>query len=214
MKEILKTLILPAVIGFVGTYASYTYNQAKLNVDYARTIHSYLPQIHSNNLYEQQVALVILKPILNEDQLAAISAVIDANQKSVIISAAGSGAELEKNLNKLAALHPEKALDLQNYSRAVSLERESMELFGKGDVKGAIEKLRSSAKAHPDFEEYSDFAENVQHQISITPDLEELSSGLINRLDNSDKNKKSLKMRNFLNRLPKKSVGKKGKSGQ
>jgi len=213
MKEILKAVILPAVIGFVGTYASYTYNQAKLNVDYARTIHSYLPQIHSNNLYEQQVALVILKPILNDDQLAAISAVIDANQKSVIIGAAGSGAELEKELNKLAALHPEKAHDLHNYSRAVILERESMELLGKGDVDGAIEKLRSSAKAHPDFEEYSDFADNVQRQISITPDLEELSSGLIDRLDNSDKNKKSLKTRNFLNRLPKKSVGKKGDAG-
>ncbi|MCH7494537.1 MAG: hypothetical protein IH825_00390 [Candidatus Marinimicrobia bacterium] len=204
MKEILKAVILPAVIGFVGTYASYTYNQAKLNVDYARTIHSYLPQIHSDNLYEQQVALVILKPILNKDQLEALEAVIDANQKSVIIAAAGNDAELEKGLNRLAALTPEKALDLKNYSRALILERESMELFGKGNVKEAIEKLRSSAKAHPDFEEYSEFAENVQQQISITPDLEELSSGLINRLDNSEKNKKSLKVQNLLNKLKKK----------
>ena len=209
MKEILKAVILPAVIGFVGTYATYTYNQAKLNVDYARTIHSYLPQIHSNNLYEQQVALEILKPILNDDQLSAINAVIDANQKSIIISATGNEAELEKELNKLAALTPEKAHDLQNYSRAVILEREGKELFGKGNVKEAIEKLRSSAKAHTDFEEYSEFAENVQQQFSITPDLEELSSGLLDRLVNSDKNKKSLKVRNFLNKYSKKSVEKK-----
>ena len=206
MKEILKAVILPAVIGFVGTYASYTYNQAKLNVDYARTIHSYLPQIHSDNLYEQQVALVILKPILNKDQLEALEAVIDANQKSVIISAAGNEAELEKGLNRLAALTPEKALDLKNYSRALILERESMELFGKGKVEEAIEKLKSTAKAHHDFKEYSEFAENVQQQISITPDLEELSSGLIDRLDNSEKNKKSLKVQNFLSKLPKKSL--------
>ena len=209
MKEILKAVILPAVIGFVGTYASYTYNQAKLNVDYARTIHSYLPQIHSDDLFEQQVALVILKPILNKDQLEALEAVIDANQKSVIISAAGNEAELEKGLNRLAALTPEKALDLKNYSRALILERESMELFGKGKVEEAIEKLKSTAKAHHDFKEYSEFAENVQQQISITPDLEELSSGLIDRLDNSEKNKKSLKVQNFLSKLPKKSLRKK-----
>lgn len=209
MKEILKAVILPAVIGFVGTYASYTYNQAKLNVDYARTIHSYLPQIHSDDLYEQQVALVILKPILNKDQLEALEAVIDANQKSVIISAAGNEAELEKGLNRLAALTPEKALDLKNYSRALILERESMELFGKGKVEEAIEKLKSTAKAHHDFKEYSEFAENVQQQISITPDLGELSSGLIDRLDNSEKNKKSLKVQNFLSKLPKKSLRKK-----
>ena len=209
MKEILKAVILPAVIGFVGTYASYTYNQAKLNVDYARTIHSYLPQIHSDDLFEQQVALVILKPILNKDQLEALEAVIDANQKSVIISAAGNEAELEKGLNRLAALTPEKALDLKNYSRALILERESMELFGKGKVEEAIEKLKSTAKAHHDFKEYSEFAENVQQQISITPDLEEFSSGLIDRLDNSEKNKKSLKVQNFLSKLPKKSLRKK-----
>ena len=209
MKEILKAVILPAVIGFVGTYASYTYNQAKLNVDYARTIHSYLPQIHSDNLYEQQVALVILKPILNKDQLEALEAVIDANQKSVIISAAGNDAELEKGLNRLAALTPEKALDLKNYSRALILERESMELFGKGKVEEAIEKLKSTAKAHHDFKDYSEFAENVQQQISITPDLEEFSSGLIDRLDNSEKNKKSLKVQNFLSKLSKKSLRKK-----
>ena len=204
MKEILKAVILPAVIGFVGTYASYTYNQAKLNVDYARTIHSYLPQIHSDDLYEQQVALVILKPILNKDQLEALEAVIDTNQKSVIIAAAGNDAELGKGLNRLAALTPEKALDLKNYSRALILERESMELFGKGKVEEAIEKLKSTAKAHHDFKEYSEFAENVQQQISITPDLEELSSGLIDRLDNSEKNKKSLKVQNLLNKLKKK----------
>lgn len=130
------------------------------------------------------------------------------------MSAAGNDYELEKGLNRLAALTPEKAHDLHNYSRGVIFERESMELLGKGDVEGAIEKLRASAKAHPDFKEYSDFAENVQQQISITPDLEELSSGLIDRLDISEKNKKSLKVQNFLSKLPKKSVGKKSKSGQ
>jgi len=116
-------------------------------------------------------------------------------------------------LNALAALTPEKALDLQNYSRAVVLEKESIELFGKGNVEEAIEKLRSSAEAHPDFKEYSELAENVRQQISITPDLEELSSGLLDKHDNSEMKTKSLKVRNFLNKLPSKSLRKKSNSG-
>ena len=39
MKDLLEAFILPVVIAGVGGYATYTYNQAKLKVDYANTVH-------------------------------------------------------------------------------------------------------------------------------------------------------------------------------
>ena len=169
MKDIIKAIILPAVLGIVGTYFTYTYNQARLKADYARTVHDYLDEIQSDNIAVSQVALEILRPILNSRQEEAIIKVIKANQKRIIDRAATAGEDVSMSLDEVAGLNPDDADDLTRYTTATALRNEALESLVAGDYEQAAEKLKISGKTHPDFVKSVNFARLVEDSLIDRP---------------------------------------------
>lgn len=205
MKDLLKAIILPLVIAGVGGYATYTYNQAKLKVDYANAVHAYLPQIQSNDIYEQQVALEILRPILTEKQINAISAIIKANQKTIVEEAISKGENIDDKLTKLATLVPEKASNLYDYSQAVILENESSKLIQEGKIDEAVEKLKSIATIHPDFKDYSIVADEIEKLENTGSAIKKTATEYYKSINDLGKSMRSNKIKGFLDKLGKKS---------
>ena len=206
MKDLLKAVILPVVIAGVGGYATYTYNQAKLKVDYANAVHAYLPQIQSSDIYEQQVALEILRPILTVEQINAISAIIKANQKAIVEDAVSKGEDIDEKLTKLAALVPEKAANLYDFSQAVILENESSKLLQEGKIDEAVEKLKSIATLHSDFREYSIVADEFEKLKDDGSLIEKSATKLSKSLNDLGASKRSHKIKGFLDKIGRKSI--------
>ena len=190
----------------MGGYATYTYNQAKLKVDYANAVHAYLPQIQSNDIYEQQVALEILRPILTVEQINAISAIIRANQKAIVEDAVTKGEDIDEKLAKLATLVPEKATNLYNYSQAVSLENESSKLLQEGKIDQALEKLKSIATIHSDFREYSIVADELEKLKNNGSLIEKSATKLAKSLNDLGTSKRSHKIKGLLDKIGRKSI--------
>ncbi len=205
MKDLLKAVILPVVIAGVGGHATYTYNQAKLKVDYANAVHAYLPQIQSSDIYEQQVALEILRPILTVEQMNAISAIIKANQKAIVEDAFSKGVDIDEKLTKLATLHPEEAANLYNYSQALFLENESAELLQEGKIDEAVEKLKFIATIHSDFREYTILADEIDKLKNNGSLIEKSANKLSKSLSDLGASKRSHKFKTFLDKLNRKS---------
>ena len=205
MKDLLKAVILPVVIAGVGGYASYTYNQAKLKVDYANAVHAYLPQIQSSDIYEQQVALEILRPILTVEQIDAITAIIKANQKSIVEDAISKGENIDEKLTKLAKLVPERASSLYNYSKAISLEIESSKLIQEGRIDEAVEKFKSIATVHPDFREYSIVADEIEKIENTGSLIKKETTKLSKSLKDFGASARSHKIKAFIDKIERKS---------
>lgn len=205
LKELLKAFILPVVIAGVGGYASYTYNQAKLKVDYANAVHAYLPQIQSSDIYEQQVALEILRPILTSEQMNAISAIIKANQKAIVEDAISKGENIDEKLARLATLVPEKAANLYNFSQAVSLENESSKLIEEGKIDEAVEKLKSIATIHSDFQGYSIIADEIEKLESSEPGRQIQATEPKTFIPITGRSARSHKIKGFLDKIDRKS---------
>ena len=205
MKDLLKAVILPVVIAGVGGYASYTYNQAKLKVDYANAVHAYLPHIQSSDIYEQQVALEILRPILTGEQITAISAIINANQKAVVEEAIARGENIDEQLTKLSTLVPAKAENLYNYSQAVTLKNESSILLQEGKIDEAVEKLKSIATVHSDFSDYRIVADEIEKLKDTGSLIEKGATKISKSLNELGASTKSPKIKSFLDNLKRKS---------
>ena len=188
MKEILKAIILPAVLAILGMYFTHTYNEARLKADYAKTIHDYLPEIQSENIAVSQAALEILRPILTSRQEEAISQVIKANQKMIIDQADASDESIFMSLDDVVKLNPNDGDELARYAAGSVLRKEALESLAAGEYEEAADKLVASGHVHSDFRKSAEFAQIIKDSLvtaSLDPDreIEVLNSIASQRID-------------------------------
>lgn len=172
MKEIIKAIILPAVVGILGLYFTHTYNQAQLKADYVKTVHEYLPEIQSDDVTQSQVALEILRPILTTEQVVAIEKVIAARQKIVVGRAVAENDEaMLARVSEVSKLNPQKGRELTQYTEAAALQKEGYELVAAGAYDKAADKLRATGRIHPDFRDNAKVAKLLEKDlVRVTPD--------------------------------------------
>jgi len=187
LKELIKAIILPVVLGVLGMYFTHTYNAAKLKADYAKTIHDYLPEIQSDDLMVSQAALEILRPILTPEQEKAISRVIKGRQKTVIDQADLKADITIAQIQNISKINPEDGAELKSYAVASELHKEGLEFIVEGNYKKAAEKLEASSSAHPDFDKSAKFAKLIEDSLVNRPDFIEREAEVLDAIVSNSK---------------------------
>lgn len=211
MKEIIKVIILPAVIGLLGMYFTYTYNNAKLKSDYANTVYKYLPEFKSDNIVDAQIAFEILKPILTPEQEEVIKKVIEARQKIVIDKAVETDDESILDLvGEITKIDQKQGSELTNYTEAAITNREGFKLVASGEYEKAAEKFRLTANRHSDFKEVEKWAKLIDDKLVSQPfkeanEIEVLDSIISKRFQIPIKERKKILDRSDKLRLLKKT---------
>ena len=169
MKDVIKAIILPVVLGVLGAYFTYTYNEARIKADYAETIHKYLPEINSEDMVAQQMALEILRPILTSSQEKAISMVILVRQKRMIDQASVSEDSTFVRISEIAKLNRGDGAELAKYADASILRKEAIEKLVDGQYEEAAEMLKRSSDVHSDFTKSALYARMIEDSLVNRP---------------------------------------------
>ena len=170
MRELIKVVLLPAVLGILGLYFTHTYNQARMKSDYAKTIHEYLSEIQSDDPVEAQIALEMLRPILTAEQEEVIGKVIEARQKIVVDQAVAEKNEsILDRVREISKINSHRGDELTRYAQAAMFQKEAYELVASGEYEEAAEKFRQSVRKHSDFEKANNVAKLIEDKLVSQP---------------------------------------------